>query len=213
MKDIMNAIEKYNEVSLELDCRGKNFKEEGKERAAKKLQTLYLELSPFIELYKNIPSSERQTIKIIIKEEDTYSASPYIYYGGVATSQKLVLYTRENGHDRILTENITMTDNDYNSFCIMSSIVQDMEIQKIKEDFKKEILNAIKKAIIHKQHKMVKIMDSLSAFYSDDKTTTLQKQLEELFKLKDEYKTTNDEFCLCLVLDQIEKIQKMIENN
>ena len=211
MKDIMNAIEKYNEVSLELDCRGKNFKEEGKERAAKKLQTLYLELSPFIELYKNIPSSERQTIKIIIKEGDIYSKSPYIYYS--ATSQKPVLYTRQNGHNKTLTENITMTDHDYNSFCMISSIVQNMEIQKIKEDFKKEILHAIKKATRIKQNKMVEIIDALSAFYSDDKTTTLQKQLEELFKLKDEYKTTNNEFCLCLVLNQIEKIQQMIENN
>ena len=211
MKDIMNAIEKYNEVSLELDCRGQNLKEEGKERASKKLQTLYLELSPFMELYKNIPSTERQTIKIIIKKEDTYSKSPYIYY--CATSQELVLYTRENGHDRILTENITMTDYDYNSFCMMSSIVQDMSIQKIKEDFKKEILNAIKKATRSKQNKMVEIIDALSAFYSDDKTTTLQKQLEELFKLKDEYKETNNEFCLCLVLNQIEKIETMMKNN
>lgn len=209
MKEIMNAIEKYNEVSLELDCRGQNLKEEGKERAAKKLQTLYLELSPFMELYKNIPSTERQTIKIIIKEEDIYRESPYIYYG--STSQKLVLYTRENGDDRLLTENITMTDYDYNSFCILSSIIQDMDIQKIKEDFKKEILNAIKRATKSKQNKMVEITDALSAFYSDDKTTTLQKQLEDLFKLKNEYKETNNEFCLSLVLNQIEKIQKMIE--
>lgn len=188
-----------------------NKREEGKQRAAKKLQTLYLELSPFIELYKNIPSTERQTIKIIVKEEDTYSKSPYIYYS--ATSQKPVLYTRENGHNKTLTENITMTDHDYNSLCMMSSIVQDMEIQKIKEDFKKAILNAIKRATESKQNKMVKIIDALSAFYSDDKTTTLQKQLEELFKLKDEYKTTNNEFCLCLVLNQIEKIQTMMKNN
>ena len=211
MKDIMNAIEKYNEVSLELDCRGQNLKEEGKERAAKKLQTLYLELSPFMELYKNIPSTERQTIKIIIKEEDTYSKSPYIYYGAVA--HKLVLYTRENGHDKIITENITMTDCDYNSFCMMSSIVQDVDIQKIKESFKKEILNAIKRATRNKENKMVEIIDALSAFFSDDKTITLQKQLEELFKLKNEYKATNNEFCLSLVLNQIEKIEKMMKNN
>ena len=211
MKDIMNAIEKYNEVSLELDCRGQQFKEEGKERAAKKLQTLYFELSPFMELYKNIPSTERQTIKIIIKEEDTYSKSPYIYYS--ATSEKLVLYTRENGHDRLLTEKITLTDYDYNSFCMLSSIIQDMDIQKIKEYFKKEILNAIKRATRSKQNKMVEIIDALSAFYSDDKTTTLQKQLEELFKLKDEYKETNNEFCLSLVLNQIEKIETMMKNN
>lgn len=209
MKEIMNAIEKYNEVSLELDCRGQNLKEEGKERASKKLQTLYLELSPFMELYKNIPSIERQTIKIIIKEEDTYNKSPYICYG--ATSQELILYTRENGDDIILTENITITGYDYKYFCIRSSIIQDMDIQKIKEDFKKEILRAIKGATTSKQNKMVEIIDALSAFYSDDKTTTLQKQLEELFKLKDEYKATNNEFCLSLVLNQIEKIQKMIE--
>ena len=178
MKDIMNAIEKYNEVSLELDCRGQNLKEEGKERAAKKLQTLYLELSPFMELYKNIPSAERKTIKIIIKEEDTYSKSPYIDYG--ATAQKLILHTGEYGHERLLTEKITLTDYDYTSFCILSSIIQDMDIQKIKEDFKKEILNAIKRATRSKQNKMCEIIDALSAFYSDDKTTTLQKQLEEL---------------------------------
>ena len=88
-----------------------------------------------------------------------------------------------------------------------------MDIQKIKEDFKKEILNAIKRATRSKQNKMVEIIDALSAFYSDDKPTTLQKQLEELFKLKDEYKTTNNEFCLCLVLNQIEKIETMMKNN
>ena len=164
-----------------------------------------------MELYKNIPSAERQTIKIIIKEEDTYSKSPYIDYG--ATAQKLMLCTGENGHKRLLTEKITLTDYDYTSFCILSSIIQDMDIQKIKEDFKKEILNAIKRATRSKQNKMVEIIDALSAFYSDDKTTTLQKQLEELFKLKDEYKTTNNEFCLCLVLNQIEKIETMMKNN
>ena len=124
-----------------------------------------------------------------------------------------MLYTRENGHDKIITENITMTDCDYNSFCMMSSIVQDVDIQKIKESFKKEILNAIKRATRNKENKMVEIIDALSAFFSDDKTITLQKQLEELFKLKNEYKATNNEFCLSLVLNQIEKIEKMMKNN
>ena len=209
MKDIMNAIEKYNEVSLELDCRGQNLTEEGKERAAKKLQTLYLELSPFIEMYKVLPQTERQTIKIIIKEEETYSKSPFIYLG--RDNLKLELWTNENGSQKLLQENRTMSVYEYRSFCILSSIIQDMDIQKIKEDFKKEILNAIKRATRSKQNKMVEIIDALSAFYSDDKTTTLQKQLEELFKLKDEYKETNNEFCLSLVLNQIEKIEKMIE--
>lgn len=211
MKDIMNAIEKYNEVSLELDCRGQEFKEEGKKRGAKKLQTLYLELKPYMDLYKNIPEKERQTIKIIIKEEETYSKSPYVYLSGM--TQDPVLYTRENGHFKILHEYITLSEDDYRYFCIYDSLIQDMDIQKIKEDFKKGILNTIKRATKNKQNKMVEIIDALSAFYSDDKTTTLEKQLEELFKLKDEYKETGNEFCLSLVLNQIEKIQKMIENN
>lgn len=211
MKEIMNAIEKYNEVSLELDCRGQQLKEEGKERASKKLQTLYLELSPFIEMYKTLPQNERQTIKIIIKEEETYSKSPYIYLGGMA--QQLILNTRENGHNKILHHNSTLSEDDYRCFCIYDSLIQNMDIQKIKEDFKKEILNAIKRATRNKQNKMVEIIDALSAFYSDDKTTTFQKQLEELFKLKDEYKATNNEFCLCLVLNQIEKIETMMKEN
>jgi molecular chaperone GrpE (heat shock protein) len=88
-----------------------------------------------------------------------------------------------------------------------------MDIQKIKEDFKKEIIKAVKRATESKQNKMVEIIDALSAFYSDDKPITLQKQLEELFKLKDEYKSTNNEFCLSLVLNQIEKIETMMKNN
>lgn len=211
MKDIMNAIEKYNKVTLELDCKGQEFKEEGKKRGAKKLQTLYLELKPYIDLYKNIPEKERQTIKIIIKEEETYSKSPYVHLSGM--TQDPVLYTRENGHSKILHEYITLSEDDYRDFCIYDSLIQNMDIQKIKEDFKKEILNAIKRATRNKQNKMVEIIDALSAFYSDDKTTTLQKQLEELFKLKDEYKATNNEFCLCLVLNQIEKIETMMKNN
>ena len=211
MKDVMNAIERYNKVSLELDCKGQEFKEEGKKRGAKKLQTLYFELKPYMDLYKNIPEKERQIIKIIIKEEDTYSKSPYVYLSGM--TQDPVLYTRENGHSKILHEYITLSEDDYRYFCIYDSLIQDMDIQKIKEDFKKEILNVIKRATKNKENQMVKIIDALSAFYSDDKTTTLQKQLEELFKLKDEYKATNNEFCLSLVLNQIEKIQKMIENN
>ena len=55
MKDIMNAIEKYNEVSLELDTRGQELKEDGITRASKKLQTLFLELNPLLELYTIIP--------------------------------------------------------------------------------------------------------------------------------------------------------------
>lgn len=211
MKNIMNAIEKYNEVSLELDCRGQQFKEEGKERAAKKLQTLYLELAPFMELYKNIPSTERQTIKIIIKEEETYSKSPYVLLSGM--TQDPVLYTRENGHSKILHEYITLSEDDYRDFCIYDSLIQNMDIQKIKESFKKEILNVIKRITKSKEQKMINIINALSAFNTDDKTTTLQKQLEELFKLKDEYKETNNEFCLSLVLNQIEKIETMIKNN
>ena len=211
MKDVMNAIERYNKVSLELDCKGQEFKEEGKKRGAKKLQTLYFELKPYMDLYKNIPEKERQIIKIIIKEEDTYSKSPYVYLSGM--TQDPVLYTRENGHSKILHEYITLSEDDYRYFCIYDSLIQDMDIQKIKEDFKKEILNAIKRATKNKENQMVKIIDALSAFYSDDKTTTLQKQLEELFKLKDEYKATNNEFCLCLVLNQIEKIETMMKNN
>lgn len=211
MKDIMNAIEKYNEVSLELDCRGQEFKEEGKKRGAQKLQTLYFELKPYVDLYKNIPEKERQIIKIIIKEEDTYSKSPYVYLSGMP--QDPVLHTRENGHFKILHEHITLSEDDYRYFCIYDSLIQDIDIQKIKESFKKEILNAIKRATKNKENQMVKIIDALSAFYSDDKTTTLQKQLEELFKLKNEYKATNNEFCLCLVLNQIEKIETMMKNN
>ena len=207
----MNAIERYNKVSLELDCKGQEFKEEGKKRGAKKLQTLYLELKPYIDLYKNISEKERQAIKIIIKEEETYSKSPYVLLSGM--TQDPVLYTRENGHSKILHEYITLSEDDYRYFCIYDSLIQNMNIQKIKEAFKKEILNVIKRATRSKQNKMVEIIDALSAFYSDDKATTLQKQLEELFKLKDEYKSTNNEFCLCLVLNQIEKIETMMKNN
>lgn len=211
MKDIMNAIEKYNKVTLELDCKGQEFKEEGKKRGAKKLQTLYLELKPYIDLYKNIPEKERQTIKIIIKEEETYSKSPYVLLSGM--TQDPVLYTRENGHSKILHEYITLSEDDYRDFCIYDSLIQNMNIQKIKESFKKEILSAIKVTTKYKEQKMVNIINALSAFNTDDKTTTLQKQLEELFKLKDEYKSTNNEFCLCLVLNQIEKIETMMKNN
>ena len=211
MKDIMNAIEKYNKVTLELDCKGQEFKEEGKKRGAKKLQTLYLELKPYIDLYKNIPEKERQTIKIIIKEEETYSKSPYVLLSGM--TQDPVLYTRENGHSKILHEYITLSEDDYRDFCIYDSLIQNIDIQKIKESFKKEILSAIKVTTKYKEQKMVNIINALSAFNTDDKTTTLQKQLEELFKLKDEYKSTNNEFCLCLVLNQIEKIETMMKNN
>ena len=211
MKEIMNAIEKYNEVSLDLDCRGQNLKEEGKKRGAKKLQTLYLELKPYIDLYKNVPEKERQTIKIIIKEEETYSKSPYVYLSGM--TQDPVLYTRENGHSKILHEYITLSEDDYRDFCIYDSLIQNMDIQKIKESFKKEILSAIKGATKYKEQKIVNIINALSAFYSDDKTTTLQNQLEELFKLKNEYKAINNEFCLSLVLNQIEKIETMMKNN
>ena len=211
MKDVMNAIERYNKVSLELDCKGQEFKEEGKKRGAKKLQTLYLELKPYIDLYKNIPEKERQTIKIIIKEEEIYSKSPYVLLSGM--TQDPVLYTRENGHSKILHEYITLSEDDYRDFCIYDSLIQNMNIQKIKESFKKEILSAIKVTTKYKEQKMVNIINALSAFNTDDKTTTLQKQLEELFKLKDEYKSTNNEFCLCLVLNQIEKIETMMKNN
>ena len=211
MKDIMNAIEKYNKVTLELDCKGQEFKEEGKKRGAKKLQTLYLELKPYIDLYKNIPEKERQAIKIIIKEEETYSKSPYVLLSGM--TQDPVLYTRENGHSKILHEYITLSEDDYRDFCIYNSLIQNMDIQKIKESFKKEILNVIKRTTKYKEQKMINIINALSAFNTDDKTTTLQKQLEELFKLKDEYKSTNNEFCLCLVLNQIEKIETMMKNN
>ena len=209
MKEILNALEKYNEVSLELDCKGQEFKEEIKKRGAKKLQTLYLELKPYIDLYKNISEKERQTIKIIIKEDETYNKSPYVYLSGM--TQNPVLYASKNGHFKTLHEHITLSEDDYKYFCIYDSLIQDMDTQKIKESFKKEILNAIKRATKNKENQMVKIIDSLSAFYSEDKNTTLQKQLEELFKLKDEYKATNNEFCLSLVLNQIEKIEKMIE--
>lgn len=80
MKEIMNAVEKYNNISFELESRGEELKLDGKIRAAKKLQILYLELIPYVELYKTIPAKERQSIKVIIKEGETYSKSHFILF-------------------------------------------------------------------------------------------------------------------------------------
>lgn len=209
MKDIINAIEKYNEVNLELNCKEQQFEEEGMKKASEKLQVLYLELKPYIDLYKILQENERQTIKIIIKEEETYSKSPFIYLDSMCKDLKLCTY--ENGHNKVLSEYIILSEDDYRYFCILTPLIQSMDIQKIKEAFKKEIINTIKRATRSKENKMVKTIDALSAFHSNDKITTLSKQLEKLFKLKHEYKSTNNEFGLCLVFNQIEKIEKMIK--
>ena len=209
MKEIMNAIEKYNEISLTLDTRGQELKEDGKTRASKKLQTLFLELKPLLELYTTIPANERQTIQIIIKEEETYSKSPFISVN--STQPRIILQTRENGHSKILSDTVTLYDDDYRYFCILSTIVQDMDISKIKEKFKKEIIKGINRVIKYKENKLKEIIEALSGFDSENKEDLLYKQLYELFGLEREYKETNNEFCLSLVLNQIEKIQKMIE--
>lgn len=211
MKEIMNAIEKYNEISLTLDTRGQELKECGKTRASKKLQTLFLELKPLLELYTTIPANERQTIQIIIKEEETYSKSSFISVN--STQPRIILQTRENGHFKILSDTMTLCDDDYRYFCILSTIVQDMNISKIKEEFKKEIIKGINMVIKYKENKLKEIIEALSGFDSENKEDLLYKQLYELFGLEREYKETNNEFCLSLVLNQIEKIQKMIENN
>ena len=209
MKEIMNAIETYNNISFDLENRGEELKLNGKTRAAKKLQVLYLELMPYIELYKSIPLKERQTIRIIIKEGETYSKSPFIYLG----SNKLEpeLYAYENGHSKRLHENIELFDDDYRCFCILTPLIQEMDINDIKNKFKNEIINKINVAIRSKQNKLSEIEKALSDFDSEDTESILYKQLYELFGLEREYKETGDEFCLSLVLNQIEKIQKMIE--
>lgn len=211
MKEIMNAIEKYNAISLELDTRGQELKEDGKTRASKKLQTLFLELKPLLELYTTIPANERKTFSIIIKEEETYSKSPTISVN--LTQPRIILQTRENGHSKILSDTTTLYDDDYRHFCIIYTIIQDMNISEIKEKFKKEIIKGINMAIKSKENKLKEIIEALSGFDSEDKEDLLYKQLYELFGLEREYKETGNEFCLSLVLNQIEKIQKMIENN
>ena len=209
MKEIMNAIEKYNNISFELENRGEELKLDGKTRAAKKLQVLYLELMPYIELYKSIPLKERQTIRVIIKNEETYSKSPFIYLGSNKLEPELCAY--ENGHSKRLHENIELFDDDYRCFCILTPLIQEMNINDIKNKFRNEIINKINIAIRSKQNKLSEIEKALSDFDSEDTESILYKQLYELFGLERKYKETGDEFCLSLVLNQIEKIQKMIE--
>lgn len=209
MKDIMNAIEKYNEVSLELDTRGHELKEDGITRASKKLQTLFLELNPLLELYTIIPEKERQTIKLIIKEKVPYCNSPFIEVD--SKHSKIVVYTRENGSLIILSDTKILSECEYRNFCILNTIIQDMNIVEIKEKFKNEIIKKVNIAIKSKEKQLKEIIESLSGFNSEDKENLLYHQLYELFGLEREYKETYNEFCLSLVLNQIEKIQKMIE--
>lgn len=209
MKDIMNAIEKYNEISLELDTRGQELKEDGITRASKKLQTLFLELNPLLELYTIIPEKERQTIKIIIKEEDLYRDSSFIEVG--SKYPKITIHTRENGSFMILSDTKILSECEYRNFCILNTIIQDMNIVEIKEKFKNEIIKKVNIAIKSKEKQLKEIIEALSGFDSEDKENLLYHQLYELFGLEREYKETGNEFCLSLVLNQIEKIQKMIE--
>ena len=209
MKEIMNAIEKYNNISFELENRGEELKIDGKTRAAKKLQILYLELMPYVELYKAIPVKERQTIKVIIKEEETYSKSPFIYLGSNRLEPELCAY--QNGHSKRLHENIELFDDDYRCFCILTPLIQELNIKEIKDKFKNEIIKAINIAIRSKQNRLSEIEKALAEFDSEDTEIILRNQLFELFNLKKKYEETYDEFCLNLVMNQIEKIEKLIE--
>lgn len=209
MKDVMKKIEEYTSISIELDGRGEELKIDGKIRAAKKLQVLYLELMPYIELYKTIPVKERQTIKVIIKEEETYSKSPFIYLGSNRLEPELYAY--QNGHSRKLSEDMTLSDDDYRYFCILTPLIQELNIKDIKDKFKKEIIKAINKAITSKYNKLSEIEKALATFDSEDTEIILRNQLFELFDLKRKYEETYDEFCLSLVMNQIAKIEKLIE--
>ena len=209
MKEVLNAVEKYNNISFELESRGEELKLDGKIRAAKKLQVLYLELMPYIELYKTIPVKERQTIKVIIKEEETYSKSPFIYLGSNRLEPELCSY--QNGHSKRLRENIELFDDDYRCFCILTPLIQELNIKDIKDKFKKEIIKAINGAVRSKQNRLTEIEKALATFDSEDTEIILRNQLFELFDLKRKYEETYDEFCLSLVLNQITKIEKLIE--
>lgn len=209
MKEIMNAIEKYNNISFELESRGEQRKIDGKTRASKKLQVLYLELMPYVELYKAIPVEERQTIKLIIKEGDTHERSPFIYMDSQRLWIELCVY--QNGHSRKLSEDMTLYDDDYRCFCILTPLIQELNIKEIKDKFKNEIKQAINGAIESKQNRLDEIEKALSYFDTEDEEIILRNQLFELFDLKRKYEETYNEFCLSLVLNQIEKIQKMIE--
>ena len=209
MKDVMQKIEEYTSISIELDGRGEELKLDGKIRAAKKLQILYLELMPYVELYKTIPAKERQTIKVIIKEEETYSKSPFIYLGANRLEIELCVY--ENGHKKMLHETINLGDDDYRCFCILTPLIQELNIKEIKDNFKKEIIKAINMATKNKYKRLIEIEKALSCFDAEDEEIILRNQLFELFNLKKKYEETYDEFCLSLVLNQIERIEKLIE--
>lgn len=209
MKDVMKKIEEYTSISIELDGRGEELKLDGKIRAAKKLQVLYLELMPYIELYKTIPVKERQTIKVIIKEEETYSKSPFIYLGSNRLEPELCAY--QNGHSKRLRENIELFDDDYRCFCILTPLIQELNIKEIKDKFKNEIIKAINIAIRSKYNRLTEIEKALAEFNSEDTEIILRNQLFELFNLKKKYEETYDEFCLNLVMNQIAKIEKLIE--
>lgn len=209
MKDVMQKIEEYTSISIELDGRGEELKLDGKIRAAKKLQILYLELMPYVELYKTIPAKERQTIKVIIKEEETYSKSPFIYLG--ANRLEIELSVHENGHSKILHETINLGDDDYRCFCILRPLIQELNIKEIKDKFKKEIIKAINMAIKSKYNRLTEIEKALSCFDAEEPEAILYKHLYELFSLEKEYRETGDDLSLALVISQIQKIEKLIE--
>ena len=211
MKDVMQKLEEYTSISIELDGRGEDLKLDGKIRAAKKLQILYLELIPYVELYKTIPFKERQTIKLIIKEEESYSASPFIHLGANRLEIELCAY--QNGPSKMLHETINLGDDDYRCFCILTPLIQELNIKEIKDKFKKEIIKAINMATKSKHNKLTEIEKALSCFDAEDEEIILRNQLFELFNLKKKYEETHDEFCLSLVLNQIERIETMMKNN
>ena len=208
IKEIINVIEEYNEVSLALDCEGQNFKEDGKNRASKKIQALYLEIAPYIDFYKIIPERERQTIKVIIDNRDEYNKSPFIYMSTLC--KRVELRSRENGDTIIIEANKTFSDYDYKWFCIKDDIIQNMDVLNVAKLFQDEIIKSIKIAIKSKKSSLAEIEKSLAAFDSEDDQTILYKQLYELFDLEKEYREIRDEFRLSLVLNQIEKIKKLI---
>ena len=107
-------------------------------------------------------------------------------------------------------ETINLGDDDYQCFCILRPLIQELNIKEIKDKFKKEIITAINIAIKNKCNRLTEIEKALSCFDAEDEEIILRNQLFELFNLKKKYEETYDEFCLSLVLNQIERIEKLI---
>jgi hypothetical protein len=211
MKNLINAIEEMKEIKTKMTEYKYLADNEGKREANRKLDLLYASLTPLIKIFETCSIKESYktcTIKAFVTKGET-DRSPRIYVN--FSNKTIELRTKDIGGEYYkIKSNNNISDDTYEEFCKRTNIIQDINIDLTISNFENALIYKINLYKSECERELKKCHNAINKFKETSKIEVKQ-LLQKLFDLKDEYKRTNNEFCICLILNQIEHIENIMK--